>query len=381
MTRTLAPPAQRTLVLAVVLMAVASVFLGLAQMAQGPASPLRPYAITNVDDPVGLFANRNHFAALLCCALVFATAWTLEVATGLGRAGARPHPALLVAGITAVVVLIAGVLMSRSRMGLLLLALTLPATAALAWRRAPGGTVARGAVFLTFPFAVYGLLDRWSIDALQESRAVFARTTFEAIRSHMPWGTGAGTFTHIYPIFETPARALRDTYVNRTHNDFIELMLENGAPGIALMLIAAGFLATAFLKLWRQPLNHESVDGLDLTLRRAAGFAVGYLMLHSLFDYPLRTSALMALFAVAAGMLIRAENKVNARVVGPSHGATSARSGPTPYPSGGLLPGAARVPSGPVDPGEAPARRGLVGVTWPASWQGNGTVPMRDEHT
>ena len=54
---------------------VLSVLVGLIQVAQGQESPFRFFAITNPTEAVGFFANRNHFAALLYCLMVFALAW------------------------------------------------------------------------------------------------------------------------------------------------------------------------------------------------------------------------------------------------------------------------------------------------------------------
>src|SRR5262245_47604102 len=66
---------RRWLMLVVLAVGVLSVFIGLLQVAQGPNSSLRMFTITNPDEAVGFFANRNHFAALVYCLIVFAIAW------------------------------------------------------------------------------------------------------------------------------------------------------------------------------------------------------------------------------------------------------------------------------------------------------------------
>ena len=68
---------RRLLSLEVVAFGVASSFLGLLQIAQGPASRLRFFAVTNVTEAVGFFANRNHFAAFLYVVLLFAAVWAV----------------------------------------------------------------------------------------------------------------------------------------------------------------------------------------------------------------------------------------------------------------------------------------------------------------
>lgn len=65
---------RKRLVVAVIGFGAASALLGMLQVAQGPDSPLRPFPFTNADSTVGLFANRNHFAVLMCAVLVWLSA-------------------------------------------------------------------------------------------------------------------------------------------------------------------------------------------------------------------------------------------------------------------------------------------------------------------
>ncbi len=69
-----------------------SLLLGFAQVAQGPQSELRFYGVTNPGEAVGLFANRNHFAAHLYVTLALAGMWfQMTAANSLepGRLGTR----------------------------------------------------------------------------------------------------------------------------------------------------------------------------------------------------------------------------------------------------------------------------------------------------
>ena len=68
---------RRLLSLVILAMGFIGVFVGLLQVAQGPESPLRFFAITNPTEAVGFFANRNHFAAFLYCSILFAIPWVL----------------------------------------------------------------------------------------------------------------------------------------------------------------------------------------------------------------------------------------------------------------------------------------------------------------
>ena len=68
---------RRILIMLIFIVVFASVLLDMLQMMGGEDSPLRFYAITNLDRAVGFFANSNHNAAFLYSAIPFATAWAI----------------------------------------------------------------------------------------------------------------------------------------------------------------------------------------------------------------------------------------------------------------------------------------------------------------
>src|SRR5262249_46358687 len=115
---------RRLLLLVIFAVGVLSVFIGFLQVAQGAASSLRFFEYTNYE-AVGFFANRNLFAALLYCLIVFAIGWTIPRITDLSgprnQMGYEYNPASITAmivGFTLLVILLAGELMARSRAGL-----------------------------------------------------------------------------------------------------------------------------------------------------------------------------------------------------------------------------------------------------------------------
>jgi hypothetical protein len=310
---------RRWLSLVVIVVGIVSVFVGLVQVAQGHDSPLRFFEMTNPTDAVGFFANRNHFAALLYCLMLFAVAWTVQT-TAVGRVPRNQKKdeyatASIVASIgafTALVILLAGEFTTRSRAGLGLTMVALFGALALGFsdRRASSrgthnkklllGAVALAVTF-SLQFALYRVLDRAS-DPIQDDRPIFAGTTIEAANAYMPLGSGLGTFVPIYAMFEKPENA-SEAYVNHAHNDILEVWLETGALGLGLMGLFAVWLVRRSVEIWRSP----PVDGaneLDWSLARAATIAVALIVAHSYFDYPLRTAAMMAIMAFACALLI-----------------------------------------------------------------------------
>ena len=116
---------RRWLSLVLIGFGIVSVFLGLVQVAQGPASGLRFFEFTNPSEAVGFFANRNHFAALIYCVILFAVVWTIPAATDVGTKLSEWQfdvASILkaIAAFTILVMLLAGEAMARSRAGLAL---------------------------------------------------------------------------------------------------------------------------------------------------------------------------------------------------------------------------------------------------------------------
>ncbi|GAG36806.1 unnamed protein product, partial [marine sediment metagenome] len=104
---------RRRLSLVVLAVGITSLFVGLLQVAQGPASPLRFYEVTNPSEAVGFFANRNHFSALLYSLLLLTAAWTTNAATAVSSK--PPNKAyntnaiiVLIVGFTVLVALLGG---------------------------------------------------------------------------------------------------------------------------------------------------------------------------------------------------------------------------------------------------------------------------------
>jgi O-antigen ligase len=102
----------------------------------------------------------------------------------------------------------------------------------------------------------------------------------DATSSFFPLGAGPGTFGSVFPSFDTLA-SLDKVYINRAHNDALELVFELGAVGLALYLLAVAGIAAA---LWRHLVRRDG-DGLSWACTLGL-FAV---LVHGAVDYPMRT--------------------------------------------------------------------------------------------
>jgi O-antigen ligase len=372
--------------LVVLAVGILNVVVGLNQIAQGPASPLRFYAYTNPTEAVGFFANRNHLAALLYSVTIVAAAWAIEAVRAF-EAGRRARDSRailsLAAAFTVLVALVAAQAMARSRAGLGLTIVAVAGAFALAFfdRRdtsgfTPGrllvGTTAFAVMFVS-QFALYRIMERFSTDQWEDARIVFARNTIEAAKTYMPFGSGMGTFVPVYGTLEKPEDALLDAYVNRAHNDVIELWLEAGAAGLVLMLLFLAWLGVASWKLWRRA--GAGASGIDLLLARGATLIVVLLLAHSFVDYPLRTSAMMAFMAFACGLLVApppgagsgasADRAETARSKPAKRTSTRAPEQPPRSP----VPAAPAPSSSSAPSAGAPGEPWGHGIAWPEEWR------------
>ena len=190
-----------------VLLAVAgaSVVLGAFQLMGGSGSPLRFYDVTNRTSPVGFFANVNHEATLLLCALPLTAVIAGRMATRRSRSK-RSGGAII--SVAVAIFIMAGIAISGSSAGY---GLALPTAVAsfLIYRRTVAGRVgagwwaALGVLALVFAYAgLQGPLGKENFEAdLAEqpsSRRVMASTTVEIIKDSFPVGTGLGTFSTVY---------------------------------------------------------------------------------------------------------------------------------------------------------------------------------------
>jgi O-antigen ligase len=308
---------RRAISLVIVVMGVISVLIGLMQLAGGPNSALRFYEITNRTEAVGFFANRNHFAALLYSAMLFSVFWLADATIKIGlkprRAADSSAVLLLAAAMIAFATLLVGQLMARSRAGLMLSIVSLFGGLAIGIgdrrTRLFGVNSAKflicaTAVTIVFSlqFTLYRILERFGLDLVADARIVIARNTITAANAYMPFGSGLGTFVQVYQLFEKPAD-IAVAYANHAHNDLLELWLEAGVPGLALIVVFLGWMARRTFAVWfGEDLNR--IPDIDRGLMRAASIVIALLLAHSLVDYPLRTSAMMAVAAFAAALLI-----------------------------------------------------------------------------
>jgi O-antigen ligase len=280
---------------------LAGIALGAMQVAtsHGSRSPWNLYEETNFGRAVGFFANRDQMATLMVVTIPFLAAL---VASRRGSSTQR-YSALVAAAGGAMIVILVGLALNGSLAGYGLALPVLGASALIilpATSRLRPWTVAGVALLLLGSMAVIemgpvgaGRIGEHASTAV-ESRAELLSTTSRATRDFMPFGSGLGSFRSVYHLYERPDQ-VTNIFVIHAHNDYAELALELGIAGVLVMLL---FLAWWIVRAWRAWRTAEAGP-----FAQAAAVGSAAILLHSLVDFPLRTAAIAACFAMCAALL------------------------------------------------------------------------------
>ena len=316
----------RNFAFAILIIGFFSLILGFAQAAQGPASSLRIYRVTNEDSMVGVFANRNHHAVLLaiCLSILAFLVANYRESRTFRQIGL---PVCLIGVLT----LGGALLLTGSRAGLVIGAVGLIAGAVLYASSAPKprkgrpssiGGQSKQASYLRSPWviplaAVSGIfiaatafMNTPGIQRLlranlaDEDRLQYFPTMLEVALAHLPLGGGFGSFDRLFRRFEETDQ-LRTAYLNHAHMEPIELLIEGGLPAMALLLIFLLWWGRLALRAW-QPSNSERTR---TKLARLGSILTFLLLLASLVDYPLRTPIHMTIFIVGCIWMQRVESR------------------------------------------------------------------------
>jgi O-antigen ligase len=300
---------RRHMLLAITLVALASVVLGALQLSSGNAGQWSLYAEHHIGYLIGFQANRNAQADVLQIGILALVAYGASSADDGPRLSMVPWIVGLLSTVLAI-----GVLLTGSRAGIALLPLTYLFVAIIAWpilrgrqRSRPvrlalfaapvaglaivllGGSGVLGRVAARFSFTTDARQDLW-VDAVYAAKQVW------------PVGGGIGSFA---PLLLSAERleVVDQSIPVRAHNDWLEWLIEGGAPSILMLAAIIAILLWLVIRRIRA-LTH---DRPAVMLRSQTMFGLGSLLLiaaHSFVDYPLRSMSLATLAAVAAAMLI-----------------------------------------------------------------------------
>lgn len=275
------------------------VLMGVLQMLFPGAAILAPYPRGDYLAPTGFFTNHNHQAVFLECLVPLAM-----IRTRLAMWSRRRLPSdfKTVAGFVLVGGLACVVLATGSRVGAaLLVPLLLMSVLALRGMRKASFlqlvTFGGGIATLVALGGTRLVASLEKGDLASDQRWDFYSDVWQANLAYWPAGSGLGTFPIAFAPLE-PITHLGPHYLNHVHNDYLELAFEAGAAGVGLVAAAIIWFLFRVVKAYRgrAPADMQM-------LHRIACIPPLLLMLHSIFDYPLRTLAAEIVMAVAIALL------------------------------------------------------------------------------
>lgn len=296
---------------AIVAIGCVSVLLGVVQVLGDPTGPAYLYRITNSGTMVGLFANRNHHAIFVACAILAAG---MLLRDELLRK--RRRNPVRVALAAAIVVLTAFTALIGSRGGLVAGVAAFAASYAMAltaWRARTGRSAAaaggRAGVAQTIllyspPIIMVAVLatmivlsdrvtavNRLADQALTDDLRVQAWPTVQLMMEKF-WvlGSGFGSFPSAYRIFE-PDALLQAAYFNHAHNDWAELLITGGLPAVLILVATLVWIGR---KIAQRSLRNP-VKGFRGDIRLPVLLSLAILAASSAVDYPLRVPSLQLL--------------------------------------------------------------------------------------
>lgn len=297
---------RQALNLVLLIVAVGTIVLALIQAANDG----RPQFYSGGPDegvPSGLFSNRNHQAAFLATLLPM-----LAVFARSGSGDRVVRGAIAIAAATMIVPLM---LLTGSRGGLIVGLIGAVAAGLMLLGRSPAHGPRRANALsprammltgvpllasvlaaITMAGARAPAIARLFEQGLSDERRLGALAPIGRIAwDYFPFGSGIGTFVEVFQIHE-PRALLRATYLNHAHNDWLEVIMTAGLPGLALLIAAVIGWAIASARVWRP----GGPGSATRDLARAGSAIMLIYGVMSFADYPLRVPFLACQFVISA---------------------------------------------------------------------------------
>lgn len=289
------------LVRLLIALAVGNFLLGGMQILAGANFPYG-YPVLEGGRLYGFFANHN------TSGLFFVIALCLLYGADLGISARGPNSAKAELGLKSVLGLlfIVGVLLTQSRSSTVLMALVVLVLLAGAARSRLGAGVKLKSWQVALPAALVAVAAAVGLTNervgqtlarfgdLEDQRFAIWTDSIAAIERFFPFGSGMGSFDEVFQNFES-LETLVPAMARRAHNDFLEIGLEAGVFGLALVAGWALWLAWTWGRRRGEDRTGQS-DGVALALTSIAA--------QSCVDYPLRNEAILCVAAALICILV-----------------------------------------------------------------------------
>ena len=269
---------------------------------QAVLSPNKIYGIYEVEyaKPFGSFVNRHNFAAFIEMAIA--------VPLGLLFAGAIPRDKRLIY-LTAVGLMGISLILSGSRGGLVALVAEIVFILIIS-NKSQGSTrtvlkiglsvlllavVVIGAILIGGESSLSRFAETAASNDISTNRTQIWSVTWQIIKNNFPFGAGIGAFAAAYTPYDPSNGFAR---VEQAHNDYLQILADAGIIGLML----AGFFVFQLFKTGLRNVKTENIFRRGAAIGALAGcFAI---LVHSLFDFVLHTTAITLMFLISAAIVV-----------------------------------------------------------------------------
>jgi O-antigen ligase len=268
----------------------------------------------NLEEATGTYINRNHYAGLLEMIIPFGIALLLYEHSKLSRLGlsAARWKAILVRGglsrmglgLFAVIVMLAALLSSRSRMGIIAAVSSFAVMSVFSGFQRRAGAWLGALIMICVTVLVlwigagsalgrFGSISNEYLSS-NDSRLSLWRDTARLVGAHPLIGSGLGTFPVAFTAVQT---TFLGKFVNHAHNDYLELASDLGIPAALLFFGSVVLLLT---NLAKRAVSSEA--GFEKAVALGCLGSIAAILLHSLTDFNLYIPANALLFSLILGL-------------------------------------------------------------------------------
>ena len=265
-------------------------------------SPTKIYGLYEVEyaKPFGSFVNRHNFAAFM--------EMSIAVPLGLLWTGAITRDKRLIY-LTAIGLMGIALILSGSRGGLVSL-LAMIVFILILTNKSRGseqaglkiglavllvGVIIGGAILIGGESSLTRFAETAVSDDITTNRTHIWNVTLQVIKNNLPFGAGIGAFAAAYTPYDTLNGIER---VEQAHNDYLQILADAGIVG----LILAGFFVYQLFRTGLKNIKTENLFRRGVAVGALAGcFAI---LVHSLFDFVLHTTAITVLFLTLVSMVV-----------------------------------------------------------------------------
>jgi O-antigen ligase len=269
---------------------------------QSVMSPNRIYGIyeSQYATPFGSFVNRHNFAAFM--------EMSISIPLGMLFAGSVKRDRRLLY-ITAVSLMGIALILSGSRGGfvamlaglIMLLALTRSSRGKralflrVAFAAALLITIVGGAIFVGGETSLSRFVETSQSKDVSANRLYIWSVTLKIISANMPFGAGLGAFGVAFTPFDTNGGQER---VEQAHNDYLQVVSDAGLIGLTI----GGFFIFFLIKTGLKSVATRNNYRRGIAVGAFAGCCS--ILVHSLFDFVLHTTAVSILFLMVIGLVV-----------------------------------------------------------------------------